>query len=168
MRGIFRWRGRGNRWIGRWTGSGVCRRCGRRRSGRSTWWPYWGGGAPLEFTYAPLVPVAIALMNRVFHVSSALALNMLTALVYCLGPLAFYLLSWRLSRMPGYSFAAALTWSLISPVALLIPDRGFQLSTLWSARRLYLAFEWDDLPHLTSLTLLPLAVWSLSRALQSR
>src|SRR5258708_32364469 len=29
---------------------------------RPTWWPYWGGGAPLEFTYAPLVPVAIAVM----------------------------------------------------------------------------------------------------------
>ncbi len=135
---------------------------------RPTWWPYWGGGAPLEFTYAPLVPVAIAVMNRVFHLSPALALNVLTASVYCLGPLAFYLLSWRLSRLPGYSFAAALAWSLASPVALLIPDGPFLLSSVWSARRLHLAFDWDDLPHLMSLTLLPLAVWSLARALQSR
>ena len=134
---------------------------------RPTWWPYWGGGAPLEFTYAPLLPVAMTILNRLFHWSPPLALNFLTASVYCLAPLAFYLLSWRLSRLPGYSFAAALTWSLISPVALLIPDRGFQLSSLWSARRLYLLFDWDDLPHLTSLTLMPLAVWFLVRALKS-
>ena len=135
---------------------------------RPTWWRYWGGGSPLEFTYAPLVPASIGAINRVMHLSPALALNVLTASVYCLGPLAFYLLSWRLSRLPGYSFAAALAWSLASPVALLIPDGRFLLSSVWSARRLHLAFDWDDLPHLTSLTLLPLAVWSLARALQSR
>jgi hypothetical protein len=133
---------------------------------RPTWWPYWGGGAPLEFTYAPLVPVAMASMMRLFHCSAAFALNLLTGLVYCLGPVTFYLLSWKLSGRAGYSFAAALAWSLISPAALLIPDHGFQLSSLWSARRLYLAFEWDDLPHLTSLMLLPLAAWPLTRALQ--
>jgi len=135
---------------------------------KPTWWPYWGGGAPLEFTYAPLVPVAMAAMMRLFHCSPALALNFLTGLVYCLGPLAFYLLSWKLSRLPAYSFTGALAWSLVSPAALLMPDHGFQASSLGSARRLYLAFAWDDLPHLTSLTLLPLAVWSVARALKSR
>ena len=134
---------------------------------RPTWWPYWGGGAPLEFTYAPLLPAAMAAMNRLFHWTPALALNVLTASIYCLGPLAFYLLSWRLTGLPGYSFAAALVWSLTSPVALLIPDFGFQLSSLWSARRLYLTLVYDDLPHLTSLTLLPLAAWALARALKS-
>jgi hypothetical protein len=134
---------------------------------RPAWWRYWGGGAPLEFTYAPLIPVWIAAMMRWFHCSPELALNVLTGLVYCLGPLAFYLLSWRLSGRPGLSFTAALAWSLTSPAALLIPDHGFQASSLWSARRLYLAFEWDDLPHLTSLTLLPLAVLCLTRALKT-
>jgi hypothetical protein len=134
---------------------------------RPNWWPYWGGGSRLEFTYAPLIPVLIAAMMRCFRSSPELALNLLTGVVYCLGPVAFFLLSWKVSKRPGYSFAAALAWSLISPVALLIPDHGFQPSTLWSARRLYLAFEWDDLPHLTSLTLLPLAVWFLVRALRS-
>ncbi len=30
---------------------------------RPAWWPYWGGGAPLEFTYAPFVPAAIAALH---------------------------------------------------------------------------------------------------------
>src|SRR5438552_11538639 len=111
--------------------------------------------------------MALAAMMRVFHCSPHLALNLLTGLVYGFGPPAFYLLSWKLSRQPGYSFAAALVWSLTSPVALLIPDHSLQLSSLWSARRLYLAFDWDELPHLTSLTLLPLALWSMARTLKS-
>ena len=27
---------------------------------RSNWWPYWDGGMPFEFTYAPLIPGLIA------------------------------------------------------------------------------------------------------------
>ncbi len=109
----------------------------------------------------------MAAVSRLFHCSPELALNRLTALVYCVGPVAFYLLSCRLSRRPGASFAAALAWALSSPIALLLPDHGFEVPALWSARRLYLAFNWDDLPHLTSLLLLPLAVWFLARALKS-
>src|SRR5437016_3856577 len=44
---------------------------------RPTWWRYWGGGAPLEFTYAPLVPMTMAAMNRLLNFSPALALNVL-------------------------------------------------------------------------------------------
>jgi hypothetical protein len=133
---------------------------------RPRWWPYWGGGAPLEYTYAPLIPALIAAIMRVLHCGPALALNVLTAAVYCAGPVSFYILSWRLSRLAGYSFAAALTWSLTSPAALLLPDPG-QTTSFWNARRLELAVVWDDLPHLTSLALLPLAVWFLARALRS-
>jgi hypothetical protein len=47
---------------------------------KPTWWPYWGGGAPLEFTYAPLIPAAMAVMVRLFHCSPEAALNVLTGL----------------------------------------------------------------------------------------
>jgi hypothetical protein len=132
------------------------------------WWPYWGAGSPLESTYAPIVPFTIATFTRLFRESPALALNQLTALVYCLGPLVLYLVSWRASRAPGYSFAAALAYALLSPAGLIIPDHGFHFPALWSARRLYLIFEWDDLAHLASFTLFPIAAWFLARALRSR
>ena len=35
------------------------------------WWPYWGGGAPLEFTYAPGIPVAMA-ARRPSHSSAGI------------------------------------------------------------------------------------------------
>ncbi len=132
------------------------------------WWPYWGGGAPLEYTYPPLVPVTVAAVSRAFHGSLSLAFHQVTGFVYCFGPLAFYLASWRLFRAPGYSFAAALTYSLLSPTELIVPDYAFHFSSLRSARRMMLAFDWDEVPHLTSLMLMPLAAWLLARALQTR
>lgn len=135
---------------------------------RPTWWRYWGGGEPLPYTYSPLIPFTIAAISRLFRCSLPLSLNVLTTAVYCLGPISFYLLSWRLSRRPGYSFAAALAWSLLSPAGLAMPDPGFHWQSFWGPRRLHLAFEWDDLPHLTGLTLLPLASWGLVCALERR
>jgi hypothetical protein len=135
---------------------------------RPTWWRYWGGGEPLAFTYLPLIPFGIAAISQLLHCSRELALNLITASIYCAGPLLFYLLSWRLSHRAGYSFAAAMVWSLVSPIALLMPDAGLHHPSFWDPRRLLLMFEWDDLPRLTSLAFLPLAAWGMSLALERR
>jgi hypothetical protein len=132
------------------------------------WWPYWGGGAPVEYAYAPLIPAATAVLGRLFHVSLPLAFHSLTGLVYCLGPALLYVASWRLFRAPGYSFAAALAYSLLSPAQLIVPDSGFHPADVLGARRMHLVFDWDDLPHLTSLALFPIAVLFLARALERR
>ena len=132
------------------------------------WWPYWGGGAPIQYAYAPLVPAATALIARLFHVSLPLAFHALTGLVYCLGPMLLYLASWRMFRAPGYSFAAALAYSLLSPAQLIVPDPSFHAADMFGARRMYLVFDWDDLPHMASLALFPIAVLLLARALERR
>lgn len=132
------------------------------------WWPYWGGGAPLEYTYSPLVPFATAGIARLFQCSVPLAFHALTGFMYCLGPALLYLAGWRLFQAPGYSFAAALAYSLLSPTEWIIPDNAFHFSSVLSARRMYLMFDWDDLPHMTALALVPPAVLLLGRALQSR
>ena len=132
------------------------------------WWPYWGGGAPIEYAYAPLIPAATALIARLLHLSLPLAFHALTGLVYCLGPVLLYVASWRMFRAPGYSFAAALAYSLLSPAQLFVPDAGFHAADALGARRMYLAFDWDDLPHMTSLALFPIAVLLLARALERR
>ena len=133
------------------------------------WWPYWGGGSPAEYPYAPLIPAATAALARLLRISLPMAFHALTGLVYCLGPVLLYVASWRLFRAPGYSFAAALAYSLLSPAALIVPDPGgFHWAALLGARRMNLIFDWDDLPHLTSLALLPVAVFFLARALERR
>ena len=143
-------------------------RLGDFRSWSPSWWPWWGDGAPLEYTYAPLIPALTAAIARLAHCSYALAFHQLTGLTYCLTPLVLYLTSWKASGSAGYSFAAALACSLLSPVLLIVPDTTFRFSSLFEARRLVQTFAWDDLPHVMSLTLLPLAVWSLWRALRRR
>jgi hypothetical protein len=134
----------------------------------SSWWPWWGDGSPVEYTYAPLVPVLIAAIARLEHCSPALALHQLTGVTYFLTPVLLYLASWRLSAAAGYSFAAALACSLLSPITLIVPDTTFHISSLGDARRLVVMFDWDDLPHVMCITLAPLAVWFLSRALKRR
>ena len=132
------------------------------------WWAYWGGGAPLEYTYSPLVPFATAGIARLFQCSIPLAFHALTGLVYCLGPSLLYVAGWRLFQAPGYSFAAALFYSLLSPTEWIVPDNAFRFSSLLSARRMYLMFDWDDLPHMAALALVPPAALLLGRALESR
>jgi hypothetical protein len=97
-----------------------------------------------------------------------MAFHALTGLVYCLGPILLYVASWRMFRAPGYSFVAAVAYSLLSPAQLIVPDPKFHAADVLGARRMYLGFDWDDLPHMTSLALLPVAVLLLARALRSR
>jgi hypothetical protein len=132
------------------------------------WWPWWGAGVPLEYTYAPLVPMLTAFVSRIEHGSYELAFNQITAATYCLVPVFLYFASWRLSGRAGFSFIAATACSLLSPIGLLMPDQAFHWSAAFDARRLFLLFEWDDLPHAMSLMLLPIAVWSLHRSLAEK
>jgi hypothetical protein len=129
------------------------------------WWPWWGAGVPLEYTYAPLAPALTAFVARLERCSYELAFNQISGATYCLLPILFYLVSWRLSGRAGYSFIAAAACSLLSPISLLLPDSSFAWLRVGDARRFYLMFEWDDLPHIMSLALLPVVVWSLHRAL---
>jgi hypothetical protein len=134
----------------------------------ASWWPWWGAGAPFENTYAPLIPALTALIARVAHCSLPLAFHQLSGAAYCLTPVLLYLASWKISGAPGYSFVAGAACSLLSPILWIVPDNPFRFAAYREARRFMLVFEWDDLPHVMCLTLLPLVVWFLWRALKSR
>jgi len=133
-----------------------------------SWWPYWDGGIPFEFTYAPLVPALTALWAAVRGVSHALAFNVISGAVYCLGPVTLFLMVWLLTRLPGTSFGAALFYSFTTPTELLVPDGTFGWAKFWDVRRLFLVGVWDETPHLTMLVLLPLAILFLSLAIRAR
>lgn len=135
---------------------------------RSNWWPYWDGGMPFEFTYAPLIPGLIAAWTAVTGVSHILAFQSIAGVVYCLIPLTLFAMAWLLMRAPGYAFAAAMFYSLLSPTQLMVPDAAFSWASLWSARRFYLLAVWDDMPHLAALALLPVVILFLVASLERR
>lgn len=133
-----------------------------------TWWPYWDAGMPFEYTYAPGIPALTALIAKLQGVSELRALHMLSGLVFTLGPAALYLSLWRLTRSAAWSFAAAVAYSILSPALLIAPNQSFAFSTLWSAERLYLIADWDELPHMGALVLWPIAVLCLFRIIETR
>jgi hypothetical protein len=132
-----------------------------------TWWPYWDNGIPFEFTYSPLVPALTALVSALRGVSSLLAFQTVSGMVYCLVPLTLFFAAWRLTRAAGYAFAAALLYSLTSPSQILAPDVAFRWTGIWDSRRLFLLSFWDETPHLAALACLPLIILFLVRSIET-
>ena len=141
-----------------------------KRAGNSwfwpDWWPYFDCGIPFEFAYAPLVPALTALGASIRGIPHAVAFQSVSGLAYCAGPVTLFVMAWLLTRAPGYSFAAALLYSLTAPTQLIVPDAAFSWQSFWDARRLFLISVWDDTPHLTALVFFPLAVLFLALAIR--
>jgi len=133
---------------------------------KPSWWPYWYNGMPFEYTYAPLVPGLTAAISRLSGFSAARAFLMVSAGVYCLSPAALFLMARQLTRRTGWSFIAAIVYSFSAASELLLPDANFSLSHLRDARRLYLSFVWDEVPHQLGLALVCVAILFLARAME--
>jgi hypothetical protein len=135
---------------------------------RPSWWPFHDGGMPFEHAYMPLAPGITAVYAKVAGCSPMRAFNAITGIVYCLGPLTLFLMAWQMTRAPGYSFWAALAYSLTSPARALIPDPNFNPAFFWTSRRLYTMVVWDDVPHGAAVCLIPLIVLFLTLSINRR
>ena len=133
-----------------------------------SWWPYWDCGIPFEATYQPLIPAMTAAWAALASIPHDQAFGCVSGFFYCLGPLALFLMAWRLTRAPGAAFFAALLYSLTSTTQLVSPDSGFHAERFWEARRLFLVAVWDDTPHLAAVSLLPLAILFLALSFERR
>jgi hypothetical protein len=134
----------------------------------ATWWPFWDNGIPFESTYPPLVPALASAISAVRGVTPAVGFHSVTGLFYILGPCTLWMMAWRLTRAPGYSFLAALAYSLTSVTQILAPDGDFVFGKILDARRLYVTAVWDDTPHVAALAFLPLVILFLARSIETR
>jgi hypothetical protein len=130
----------------------------------SGWFPWFDAGMPFENTYLPLVSWLVAGIAFLARCSPAHAFHFLTALIYSLGPVFLFLFARKLSgrAMPG--FLAALAWSLLSPSSV-VPELLRDMGTLWGSRRLMNIVVYGETPHNVSVSLLPLALLLIARAL---
>jgi hypothetical protein len=123
-----------------------------------SWFPLWYGGIPFHNSYPPLCHAITAALAGLTGFTPALAYHVVIAMFYALGPVALYWLALRLSGSRVYSFASALFYSLISPVAFLIPAIARDLGSAWNPRRLQCLVTYGEGPHVLALTLLPIAL----------
>jgi hypothetical protein len=129
------------------------------------WWPYWGGGMPMERAYLPLQQWIVATVMHLSGYSAALSFHIVTGAFYVLGPVALFSMALALSRGIAPSFLAALVYSCLSPGAFLIPDVAGEIEGLLHLRRFQTVVYYGESPHMIALALLPFAVLCFHRAL---
>ncbi len=123
-----------------------------------TWFPLWNMGTPFAITYPPLLPLLTAFDAQLLHLSPAHAYHATTALAYCLGPVALFALVTRLSGSRWAGFTAGLIYSSVSSSYWIIPSIGRDLGSPFFSRRLQALLQYGEGPHVTSMTLLTLAL----------
>lgn len=133
---------------------------------KPSWWRYAYDGMPFDYTYAPLVPGLIAGISKLAGWSLGRAFGVVAGFVFCLGPLAMFLMAREVTRRAGWSFIAALVYSVTAPSQWFAPDTEFGLGHIRDARRILLTFSWDDVPHELALALVCLSVVFLVRGLR--
>lgn len=128
------------------------------------WWPVWDGGVPFQNTYLPLLPLTAGWFSRWTGHSPALSYHQVCAFLFCIQPVFFYLMAWRITRRPGASFLAALIYSLVSASTLMIPPIRADAGGAWNERRLQILVYYGEGPLTASMAILPLALLCLYEA----
>ena len=92
------------------------------------WNPLQYAGQPTQFTYLPLLHYTGALVSRLTGLPAIHAYKLVTATLACLGPVALFCFVTYFSRSRWWGLAAALGFTLFSPlyglIAQLDKDRG--------------------------------------------
>jgi hypothetical protein len=126
--------------------------------GERLWWPFWDCGMPFQNTYLPLLHILVSLTIRVLHLTPAHAFHAVSAVLYCLGPVALFALVRVMSGKLWTGFLAGSLYSLVSPCALLSPTVRHDLGGAWDLRRLSVLVSYGEGPPTAGLFFLPLAI----------
>ncbi|MEO5923243.1 MAG: hypothetical protein ABIR70_05380 [Bryobacteraceae bacterium] len=129
------------------------------------WFPLWYGGIPFQNTYPPLHHAISALWVVCFGVSPAHAYHFTAATFYCLGPVAVYCLVRRLQGGWKTPLAASILYSLFYPTVILTAGVRSWAPSVSDPARLRAMIAFGDTPHVAALSLIPLTLWAMDRAL---
>jgi hypothetical protein len=136
--------------------------------GDLSWFPLWYDGIPYQNTYVPLLHWMVAFTAWAWGFSPAHAYHWVTAILYCLGPVTLYALVLGQCGSRRAAFAAGAIYSALSPSAWLIPAVVNDLGSLFHPRRLQALVYYGEGPHVSGLTLMPLAFLFVHLALTKR
>ena len=148
-----------------------------------SWFPLWYGGIPFQNTYPPLLHLLVAgwtwltggltsgtttvITGEVIDLprAAALAYHQVTAIFYCLGPVTLFWASTGISKRIWVSFGAALGYSLVSPAIFMVEWMN-GLDSIGQPVRLDDLVNFGEGPHVAGVTLLPLALLLVHRAVE--
>ncbi len=133
-----------------------------------SWFPLWQCGMPFQNTYVPMLHLVVAIAATLGKVSAARAYHIVVAVTYSLGPATLYLMAVRLGAHRVAAFLSALFYSLLAPSTLLMPDVAQEAGGLWLYRRLQVLTLYGEGPHISTMTLAPLAILALENTLTRR
>jgi len=128
------------------------------------WFPAWLSGMPFVQVYNPGLHATVALVAAVTSLPPERAYHWVAALLYALGPVTLYWLCYRLTLSRVHAFLTGLLYSLFSPSGLLAGVIRADMGGLFHARRYQVLVHYGEGPHLAVLTLIPLIIWALGRA----
>ncbi len=123
-----------------------------------SWWPFWNAGLPTQLEYAPLFPAICALASILTGWPAALAFHFVMGLFYSLAAVSVYVAECVLSKTWWKGLAAAMLYSLWSPIALLSPEVRREMGGLWNSRRIHTILFYGEVPHVAAVAVLPLAL----------
>ncbi len=123
---------------------------------------------PFEDTYVPLLHLIVAMVATSGKISAVHAYHVVVGIGYSLGPVTLYAMAVYLGAERGSAFLSAMTYSLFSPCALVMPAVARDMTSLLFSRRLQVLTVYGEGPHISALMLLPLVIVALEHALRKR
>jgi len=125
------------------------------------WNPFQYCGLPTQFIYLPGLQYIAATLAHLLPIDPAYLYRLLAASLACLGPSTVFLFVAYFTRQRWWALAAALSYTLFSPlygmVSTIDRDRG-SIQLPW---RLLVLVKYGEGPHNAGLALLPLALIAL-------
>ena len=121
---------------------------------------------PFTYTYQPLLHYIVASGSALTGLNTPRTFHIVIALFYSAGPVTLFFLARRLSKHFSIALTAAIIYSLWSPSALFIPYIASDIGGVFHAQRLRTIAASGNAPYVAGLTLLPLALLLLDRAIE--
>ena len=121
------------------------------------WAPDFYCGNRLAYLYPPAIRYGTVLIAHLFDLSTARAYHLYSAVMYCLGAAGVYALTRVASGSRARALGAAVGSLLLSPVLAIFRDIRLD-SALHMPQHLNIIVKWGEVAHMSSLSLLILAL----------
>ncbi len=124
--------------------------------GHHLWQPLWYSGTRAGYIYPPAYRYGVAILSTIFPASPARSYHFLIGIFYAFGIAAAYLWTRTASGSRGAAWLAAVGVALLSPSFLVITEMRGDTYFL-APMRLHVLMRYGEGPHISALSVLPIA-----------